>query len=246
MKKILSLILVLSLSFSLYAEDEPETYLTIDQMPDLVKCLPAPPDTIGEHFSHDIMRYFWGKQQRLDPERAAQARRDAAWTYEALAAQFSPAFGMTISQEETPEIWKLLTSGVHSATAIRKPIKAYYHRMRPFVRFHEHILTYQAEEDEAELAGEGSYPSGHTMRGWATALLLAELNPDNADAIYKRGWDYGESRVIVGAHWQSDVDVSRAAASIGYAALHNSPAFRKQMEKAKAEYKKLTSKKEGK
>ena len=246
MKKILSFILVLSLSFNLHAEDEPETYLTIDQMPDLVKCLPAPPDTIGEHFSHDIMRYFWGKQQRLDPERAAQARRDAAWTYEALAAQFSPAFGMTISQEETPEIWKLLTSGVHSATAIRKPIKAYYHRMRPFVRFHEHILTYQAEEDEAELAGEGSYPSGHTMRGWLAALLLAELNPDNADAIYKRGWDYGESRVIVGAHWQSDVDVSRAAASIGYAALHNSPAFRKQMEKAKAEYKKLTSKKEGK
>ncbi len=246
MKKILSLILVLSLSISLYAEDKIKVYYTVDQLPDPIQFMPAPPDTLDFQFSQDVMRYFWGKQQRLDPERAAQARRDAAWTYEALAAQFSPAFGMTISQEETPEIWKLLTSGVHSATAIRKPIKAYYHRMRPFVRFHEHILTYQAEEDEAELAGEGSYPSGHTMRGWATALLLAELNPDNADAIYKRGWDYGESRVIVGAHWQSDVDVSRAAASIGYAALHNSPAFRKQMEKAKAEYKKLTSKKEGK
>jgi acid phosphatase (class A) len=246
MKKILSLILVLSLSFSLYAEDKIKVYYTVEQLPDPIQFMPAPPDTLDFQFSQDVMRYFWGKQQRLNPERAAQARLDAIWTYEGLAAQFSHAFGLEISKDNTPEIWAAFTSGIETAASVRKPIKAYYHRMRPFVRFHEHILTYQAEEDEAELAGEGSYPSGHTMRGWATALLLAELNPDNADAIYKRGWDYGESRVIVGAHWQSDVDVSRAAASIGYAALHNSPAFRKQMEKAKAEYKKFTSKKEAK
>jgi len=47
---------------------------------------------------------------------------------------------------------------------------------------------------------------------------------------------YGESRVIVGAHWQSDVDASRVAASIGYAALHGSAEFREQMAKAQAEY----------
>ena len=51
---------------------------------------------------------------------------------------------------------------------------------------------------------------------------------------------YGESRVIVGAHWQSDVDASRVAASIGYAALHGSAEFREQMAKAQAEYRELT------
>ena len=242
MKKILSLILVLSLSFSLYAKDKIKVYFTIDQLPDPIQFMPAPPDTLSEQFSHDVMRYIWGKQQRLNPERAAQARIDAIWTYEALAAQFSPAFGLTISEEGTPEIWVLFTSGIETVAATRKPIKAYYHRIRPFAMFHEHLLTYQAEEDEAELAGEGSYPSGHSMRGWLAALLLAELNPDNANAIYKRGLDYGESRVIVGAHWQSDVDASRIIASAGYTLLHNSPDFRKQMEKAQAEYKKLTQK----
>jgi len=89
--------------------------------------------------------------------------------------------------------------------------------------------------------GEGSYPSGHTMRGWVTALLLAEIAPERADTIFARGWMYGESRVIEGAHWQSDVDVSRAAASIAYAALQTSSAFREQMEAAKAEYARLTA-----
>ena len=95
-------------------------------------------------------------------------------------------------------------------------------------------------DEEAELAGEGSYPSGHTMRGWTAALLLAEINPAAADTIFARGWMYGESRVIVGAHWQSDVEASRVAASIGYCALHASPEFREQMAKAQTEFLELT------
>ena len=61
-----------------------------------------------------------------------------------------------------------------------------------------------------------------------------------ADTIFARGWMYGESRVIEGAHWQSDVDASRVAASIGYSALQTSPAFREQMERAKAEFARKT------
>ena len=234
--KLLAISFTLAASFTINAQDGVQPYFTTEQLPDLIKCLPAPPDTIGEQFAHDIMRYMWGKQQRLDPERAAIARRDAVWSYEALFAEFNVPFGLTISREDTPEIWKLLETSLVTTDQMRVAPKAYYHRMRPYVRFHEHILTYDAEEDEVELGKEGSYPSGHTMRGWTTALLLAEINPANADTIYARGWMYGESRVIVGAHWQSDVDVTRVAASIGFSALHNSPAFREQMRKAQHEF----------
>lgn len=239
MKRVFSLLAVfiaLAGSLSLSAQDGVQPYLTTEQLPDLIKCLPAPPDTIGVDFAHDIMRYMWGKQQRLDPERAAIARRDAVWSYEALFAEFSVPFGLVISRENTPEIWKLLETSLVTTDPMRVAPKAYYHRMRPYVRFHEHILTYDAEEDEVELGKEGSYPSGHTMRGWTTALLLAEINPANAEAIYARGWMYCESRVIVGAHWQSDVDATRVAASIGFSSLHTSAAFRNQMLKAQKEY----------
>ena len=234
--KMLAVSLTVAASLTISAQESVQPYFTTEQLPDLIKCLPSPPDTIGEQFAHDIMRYMWGKQQRLDPERAAIARRDAVWSYEALFAEFNVPFGLTISREETPEIWKLLETSLVTTDQMRVAPKAYYHRMRPYIRFHEHILTYDAEEDEVELGREGSYPSGHTMRGWTTALLLAEINPANADTIYARGWMYGESRVIVGAHWQSDVDVTRVAASIGFSALHASPAFLEQMQRAKFEF----------
>jgi acid phosphatase (class A) len=214
-------------------QDAVQPYFSTQDLPDLIKCLPAPPAFDSPEFANDVVRYQWGKTQRLDSERAAIAKRDAVWSYEALFAEFNIPFGLTISRTETPEIWKLLETSLVTTDQMRVAPKAYYHRLRPFEMYNEHLLS---PETEAEVRGEGSYPSGHTARGWVTALLLAEINPARADTIFARGWMYGESRVIEGAHWQSDVDASRVAASIGYAALQGSPAFREQMERAKAEF----------
>ena len=71
-------------------------YFSEEEMPDLIKCLPPPPDTIGIDFAHDIMRYMWGKVQRNNPERAAIARRDAVWSYEALFAEFNEPFALPL------------------------------------------------------------------------------------------------------------------------------------------------------
>ena len=219
-------------AMTLNAQNDVQPYFTVDQLPDLIKCLPAPPAFDSPEFANDMMRFSWGKQQRLDPERAEIAKRDAVWSYEALLGEFDVPFGLHMSPDETPEIWKLMVTSLTTTDAMRVAPKAFYHRQRPFERFQDKMLT----DEEAELTGEGSYPSGHTMRGWTCALLLAEVNPAAADTIFARGWMYGESRVIVGAHWQSDVDASRVAASIAYCALHGSAEFREQMAKAQAEY----------
>ena len=60
--------------------------------------------------------------------------------------------------------------------------------------------------------------------------------PERAEVILARSWDYCNSRVIVGAHWQSDVDNSRTAASVGYGALQGSDRFRSQVLEAQCEY----------
>lgn len=209
-----------------------ETYFSIDEMPDLVKCLPAPPDTTSLDFAHDVMRYMWGKTMRADSARAAIAERDAIWDLDTLAAIFSEPFGLKIDKEETPEIYKAFTRGVRTIELIRIRPKAHFMRKRPFDRFQEHMYTWWEEDG---LRGEGSYPSGHTIRGWGAALILAEINPAAANEIFARGWEYGESRVIVGAHWQSDVDASRPAASIGYSLLQTHPGYREQMDRAREE-----------
>jgi D-alanyl-D-alanine dipeptidase len=217
--------------------DDVKLYFSTEELPDLIKCLPPPPAFNSPEFSYDVLRYQWGKTQRLDPERAAIARRDAVWSYEALLAEFNVPFGLTLSKTETPEIWKLLVNSMATTDQMRVAPKAYYHRLRPFEMYEEHLLS---TETEAELSGEGSYPSGHTMRGWLAALLLAEINPERSDTLFARGWMYCESRVIEGAHWQSDIDATKVGASIGYAALHTSPEFLAQLGKAQDEFKRLT------
>ena len=219
--------------------DSVTLYFSTKEMPNLIKCLPPPPDTIGIDFAHDIMRYMWGKTMRNDSARVAIAFRDAAWFYDSLFAQFDVPFGLKISKEGTPEIYRFLVNSLSTIDQTRVEPKAFYKRKRPFVRFHEHLLTVYEEKD---LSGEGSYPSGHSQRGYAVALLLSEINPANADTIMARGFMYGESRVIVGAHWQSDVDASRLAAAIGLARLHTSPLFLEQLGKAQVEFKRLMGK----
>ncbi len=225
-------------SLQMQAQNDNVTlYFSAEEMPDLIKCLPPPPDTIGVDFAHDILRYMWGKTQRCDSARAAIAFRDAVWDYDSLFAEFNVPFGLEISKNGTPEIYKYLVNSLSTIDQTRVVPKAFYHRKRPFERFREHMLTVY---EEKYLSGEGSYPSGHSQRGYATALLLSEVNPANADTIMARGFMCGESRVIVGAHWQSDVDASRLCAAIGMARLHTSPAFLEQLNKAQVEFQRLT------
>jgi D-alanyl-D-alanine dipeptidase len=214
-----------------------EVYFTTDQLPDLIQSLPAPPDSLSHGFAYDVMQYQWGKAQRPDSVRAEMARRDAIWTYEALLGELAGPFGLALSKEATPAIWTVLVNSLATTDQMRVAPKAYYHRRRPFEVFNEKMLT----GEEAALSGEGSYPSGHTMRGWTAALLLAQINPAAADGLYARAWKYGESRVIAGAHWQSDVDVTRVAASIGFSRLQTSDRFQAEMARAQEEFRRLTT-----
>ena len=234
MKKNLIFAMLLSSIASVKAQDEVDAYFTTKDMPDMVKFLPAPPDTTSTRFVNDIMQYMWGKEQRVvNPERAEIAKRDAVYGLQTIIEEFSEPFGMNISEEETPEIYKLLREATATCDSICTLPKQHYMRKRPFARFNESTLV--PEQEESHLTN-GSYPSGHTILGWSSALLLMEINPGAADTLMARGYMYGESRVIAGYHWQSDVDAARLAASVAYAKLHTSERFLEQMAKARKEF----------
>jgi len=236
MKKLMMIAVLLTTAVCASAQSETDSvdaYFTTKEMPDMLKWCPAPPDTIGVAFAYDITQYMWGKQMRNDKVRADIARRDAVYGLDCIIREFSEPFGLKISKEETPEIYKVLRDGTATCDSICTIPKRYYMRKRPFMRFHEQTLF---PEDEPALRKNGSYPSGHTILGWSAALLLSEINPDRADTILARGIMYGDSRVIVGAHWQSDVNAGRLAASAAYAKLHTSERFLEQMRLARQEF----------
>ena len=71
------------------------------------------------------------------------------------------------------------------------------------------------------------------------ALVFAEMVPELQDTILRRAYQYAESRVIVGAHYQSDIEAGRLAASAGVASIHTSPYFLADMQAARAEYNRI-------
>lgn len=145
---------------------------------------------------------------------------------------FSCAAGFTINSADTPHLTALIHKMDVSETTDMRKSKSYWHRARPFVGNGQPICT---EGDRAHLATSGAYPSGHTMLGWSTALVLAELLPKQATRISQRGRIFGESRIICGVHWESDVQAGYMVGAAEIAAMHGSPDFRADMELARTE-----------
>ena len=212
------------------------TYFTADEMPNGVVFLPSPPDTTSILFISDYAQYIWGKTIR-NTERGQEAIDHVVTSVSEMATLFSKPFGMTISREATPAIYKMLLKAIPTLRLSAVHPKETYMRKRPYVRMNE---TTPVPQEEEELRNSGSYPSGHAIRGWGMALLLAEINPAAQDALLKLGYEWGESRVILGYHWQTDIDAAIALASASYARLHTSQEFLDDMAKAREEYARLS------
>ena len=76
------------------------------------------------------------------------------------------------------------------------------------------------------LADSPSFPSGHTTYGYSGALLLAILVPERYQQMIARGAEYGNDRILLGAHYAMDVLGGRTVATYDLAhLLANDPAY---------------------
>lgn len=208
-------------------------FLKNEQAIDSLTLLPPPPEVGSIAFLNDQAMYEQGRQLR-NTERGKLAFEDANLAGDGVANAFSAAFGSLISEKDSPQLFRLLTKMREDAGDLAtRGAKQKYMRIRPFAWYGVPTCN---TKDQNELSKNGSYPSGHTAIGWATALILAEINPQRQDKILQRGFDLGQSRVICGYHWQSDVDAARVVASAVVATLHANPAFQQQLQKAKDEF----------
>ncbi|MFH6786923.1 MULTISPECIES: phosphatase PAP2 family protein [Methylobacterium] len=76
------------------------------------------------------------------------------------------------------------------------------------------------------LTDSPSYPSGHTTYGYTESLVLALLVPERYQQMIARAAEYGNNRIVVGAHYAMDVLGGRAVALHAVAhLLANDPAY---------------------
>ena len=220
-------------------EKNGHAYFTKAELPDMTKILPPFPEFESARFVADQSQHLWGKLMRLDEARAAQAQRDAVYSMQTVIDEMGPLFGLVITKEDTPEIYTILQDVCASCDSIYSGAKAKFNRQRPYAYYNEGTLIPEKEEKHRN---EGSYPSGHTVFFWTSALLLSDINqsPKAMESLLARGYEFGQSRVIAGYHWQSDVDAGRTAGSVLYQLIRSNERFIGQLAKARAEFKEKT------
>lgn len=165
---------------------------------------------------------------QVSDERMLQAVTDLAFDPFAI---FQPVLGGEFTERRLPRTAAVLRAAVVGVNAAVSAAKDQYDRERPYV---EDRTVLRCDNPENPGPG-GSYPTGHGAGGWTLALVLAELLPSRADAILQRGRDFGDSRVICGYHFPSDVEAARLIASAGVARLHGDAEFRRLLDAARQE-----------
>jgi acid phosphatase (class A) len=206
-------------------------YLPAKAIPNSLALIPPPPAAGSAALAYDEEVSRKGLTLR-DTPRWALATEDANLKFPQAAGTFSCALNAPITEQDTPHLYMLLRRTRTDASLSTYTAKDHYSRTRPFAVNKEPTCT---PNEEKSLMTNGSYPSGHTAIGWAWALILSEISPEQTDAILARGRAFGESRVVCNVHWQSDVEEGLFMGASTVARLHADATFRADLEAAKAE-----------
>lgn len=220
-------------------------FLTQADIAGIQAVLPPPPvkGDMADTLDHQT---YLATRSVLHGERGQAAAADDIFAVDDVTPTFSAAYGLRLSRQQQPELFRLLDEllGDHGeAYGVLSGFKKNpaFFRTRPIAEYadkpdscvkpvdmagyaHEDLVTY-------DLPKSSSYPSGHSFKGMMTALVLAEIRPDHAAELINRGEEFGESRVICGFHWESDIVAGRLVALKVADALRGNPDFRAEIDK---------------
>ena len=205
-------------------------YLGPQRLPDFRAFLPPPP-AAGSPLAVADAAIFEQTRTLENGPRWQLAANDDRISLKALLADFGCAAGIDLSSVDAPAITRVLARSSADLFPLIGAAKDAYKVPRPFAEHEGPICVMPSEE----LAASPSYPSGHAATGWLYALLLAEIDPAHADGIIQRGRAFGESRVVCGVHYYSDIEGGRMTATALVAKLHGAPEFETDIASARAE-----------
>ena len=210
----------------------PEPYLDPAALPRGAAILPPPPPYGSGAWLLDQQVFLQSRLvKQRDPGRWALATRDARLDDDHLLAAFACALGVAPDRATMPSLYRLLDRAAPDTRAQTDAAKAYFARARPYVRNHQPICVPRF----TSLDRSPAYPSGHATIGMGLGLILAELAPERSAALLARGRSFGESRIVCGVHWLSDVQAGYLNAAALVAALHASAPFRADLDRARDE-----------
>ena len=190
---------------------------------DLTRLLAPPPAPGSAEQQRDLAEVLAVQKART----SAQSQRAMA---DATAGNFGFAdvLGTNFNAQQVPKVAALLEQVRGDAVVLMAAGKQAWNRPRPF----------QVSNDVdplGERPGDSSYPSGASISGYLIAIVLADMVPEKRAALFARGREFGDDRVIMGIHFPTDVESGRLAASAIAATLFENQAFLAEFAQAKSE-----------
>lgn len=203
-------------------------YNTTD-MTDFFHVMPAAPAD-GDARDQADRRIFRETRALQGSPRWQMAADDAELGTAAMLRHFSCSLGVDAAPEQLPRTVAVLQKAMREAARSVGRAKDHYQRKRPF------LVDEGATCVTQETIGESyDYPSGHTTAGWAWALVLAQVDPERAQPILKRGRAIGDSRVVCGMHNASAVEAARLLTGSAMTLISASPLYQADVLAARAE-----------
>ncbi len=191
----------------------------------------APPPARGSARESGDLEVYSATRALEGSDRWRQAQSDANAESPAAPKAFDCALGTSLDVAKQPILIRMLTRASTDGDNLSRSAKVKYARPRPFLVKDGPICIAR----EQWLIDQGAYPSGHAATGWTWGLILSELAPDRSEALMSRARSFGDSRVICGVHYVTDIEAGRAVASATVARLHADPVFKADLEVARAE-----------
>lgn len=145
------------------------------------------------------------------------------------ASIFAEAMGQGFDLKALPATAKLMGEVRNEEKIAADGAKALFKRKRPWIA--DPSFKSCSKNDEPL----SSYPSGHTTMGFSMAVVLADIAPQKAPALLARAKDYGESRMVCGMHFRSDVTAGQVLGTVVGQNLLRNPGFKADRDAAAAE-----------
>jgi acid phosphatase (class A) len=182
---------------------------------------PAPESAAGRADLQSVLE----AQHRRTPAEVKVARADEERSVFRFATVLGPAF----KPENLPFATQFFERALANDEYVIAPVKSHFDRPRPFLADHKVKPVVDATMTD------GSYPSSHSTFAYATAILLADMVPEKAAAIFARADQYAENRVIGGVHYPTDIEAGRISGSVIDNVLLHDPKFKADFARATAE-----------
>lgn len=163
---------------------------------------------------------------------------------DSLGSVLGPVYTDALRNGELPKTKALLSHRVEktptSSADWYQKAKDNYQYKRPFVRmgFNDDdglIEPWDSAGSYDGLAGDGSFPSGHTSHAYAQGIVLATLLPRLSPQIMARVSDYANNRIVLAFHYPTDIMGGRIVGEDTAQLRWSDPDFRTLLAQAKTE-----------